>query len=147
MHNNTIVSIGLNLSNGNGFNTMRHGEPKSTRDISFFNNFVTESPLSVARAPLRYESWTLDGPGASYVGRLESPAPGPGPPAVTATGPLPNQSHWRIGLGSGALVVMDGAGAGQVRQVLSQMGSRFLLDRPLAMPASPDSSFGVVLPR
>ena len=82
MDNNTLVSIGLNLSNGNGFNTMRHGEPKSTRFISFVNNYQAESLRSVrngekcyAELPQkcdcgRYESWTLDGPGSSYLGRL-----------------------------------------------------------------------------
>ena len=151
MDNNTLISIGANLSNGNGANTLERGEPKSTQYVSFSQNWQAESLRSVVpcraspKAHMRFESWTLDGPGSAYYGRL---APGTGH-SVVATDPLPNasqkgaQTHHDPGLG--ALVVLDGAGAGQIRRADTQVGKSFQLDAPLSVPPAQDS-LATVLP-
>jgi len=148
-HNNTIISIGTNLSNGNGINNMIHRnnvstEPKSTKFLSFLQNYQTEAPETWRTAPNRYESWTTDGPSTTYFGPVKSTTDHM-QRNITAAGPLPNPDNWTVGFGLGAMVVVDGEGAGQIRQANTQIGNTFLLDQPLSTPLRANSSRVVVL--
>ena len=132
---NRIISTSLIHSDGNGFNSLTPPPfvircvdlPRlfastpppqlttpcltpSCRYLSFSDNYQAGCPA----APLRQESWTLDGPGGAYLGTVAKVSG----TKLTLSGKPNNVQDYN----GGAVVVMDGASAGQWRRVSRSAG-------------------------
>ena len=141
------------------------GAPERLEYVAFLGNVQTDNPVTPMGAPHRLEGFTLDGGGGAYTGRLAASATttttttttdSSGSSTNTTThatttitlasdpfgpgsgGYNPNQQRegaiWR----GGAVLILEGRGAGQWRRVTSNRGRVWGVDR--AFDVEPDAT-------